>query len=84
MDLARLELTHIWSKGPMYLAPGQGILALRSRIHRNQGPIISKLRMLSYPGVCARLCAIYLSIRQPHTVRMHDATDEWRSEQEGT
>lgn len=36
-----LELTRIWSKGSMYLAPVQG--ALRSCVHRTQGPITEEL-----------------------------------------
>ena len=42
MDLSP-ELTHVWSKGPIHLAPVQGILALCSRVHRNEGPITEEL-----------------------------------------
>lgn len=82
MDLARLELTRIWSKGPMYLAFG-GVYPCpcpRSSIHGTITGELSASRRLSYSGVCARLCAIYLRIQWPRRVSMHDTTNEWRSE----
>jgi hypothetical protein len=48
MDLAGLELTHIWSKGPMHLAL-QGVSL--PCVHRNQGPITEELSVsfVGYP-----------------------------------
>lgn len=67
-----LVLTHIWFKGPMHLA--LGMCPCPAETKSNTRRLISKIRRLVC--VCARLCAIYLSIRRPHGVSMHDTTDK--------
>jgi hypothetical protein len=51
MDLAGVELTRIWSKGPMCLAPVQGLFALSRFVRRIQGSKIEELSasFVGYP-----------------------------------